>query len=67
MVGIRSLVEKWSDDECEDGSRSVAGKLSGVCVCTLCMEIGISRCIGNTNLRYAVSKKDWPSENCGKV
>ena len=44
----------------------VAGELLDVCTCTLSTRMAVGRCVGNSYLKYVVSKKDWPSENCMK-
>ena len=44
----------------------VAGELLDVHACALSTRMAVGRCIGNSYLEYAVSKKDWPLENCAK-
>ena len=51
---------------CKQETLLVAGELLDVCIHALCTRRAVDGCIGNTYLKYVVSKKDWPLENCAK-
>ena len=72
-----SCAKQWSDNSWEKMSsgeaiwhkhetQSMAGKLLDVCIHALSTRMSAGRCVGTTYLKYVVSKKDWPSENCAK-
>ena len=44
----------------------MVGELLDVLICALCTRKVVDGCIGDTYLKYVVSKKDWPLENHAK-
>ena len=51
---------------CKWESWLVAGELLDVCTCTLSTRVDVGKIHWVQLSKYAVSKKDWPSENCMK-